>query len=70
MAQLQFVVGRQFSLSLDGDAIEPRTVEAVEVAESPTAFVTADFRVFPTTEVVFKNDAIGRRAAERAGLLR
>src|SRR5665213_1520083 len=70
MAQLHFVVGRQLALSLNGEAVEASAVQAVEVAQSPTAFIATDFRVFPTTEIVFEDDAIGRSAAERAGLLR
>ncbi len=48
MAQLHFVVGRQFAFSLYGKAVEARAVQAVKVAQAPTTSVVADFRVFQT----------------------
>ena len=70
MSQLQFVVGRQLTLALEGRAVETSAVKAVEVADAPAAFIAANFGVFPTTQIVFENDAIGRGAAEGAGLPR
>ena len=69
-AELHFVVGRQFAFALDGGAVESGAVEAVEVAEAPAAVGGADLGVFPTTEIVFEDDAVGGGPAEGAGLPR
>src|SRR6516162_7139342 len=67
-AQMDFILRSQLPFGIEANAIDARTVEAVEVADTPTAAAETDLSVLAAAQVVLEDDAIGRGPAQSVGL--
>jgi hypothetical protein len=63
-AEVDDVPRVEFPLAVQGLVVDAGAVEAVEVADAPAAVAPGDLGVFPGTQVVFEDNAVGSGPAQ------
>src|SRR5260370_8441595 len=57
--QVHFIAGRQFLFPVNRTAVHSGTVQAVQVAQAPSAVGEGNLGMLPTTKIILEDDPVG-----------